>query len=317
MKGSRIILFVTANLVDEARLKNFVHMMRSIQGPFHHLYLSYHLSKELPLDMVQLLKDVAGKSWTACQFQTFKPHFWQLEYMVRNKCKDVSDDYWCLFTHDDGLWHPLRVQVYEDHVRALSNEQSDKVSCIMTPEHTTWKTPKDVPLSCAEDVSAALSRGDLLISCREPGAGVLYELYNICIPLHVLREFFQQTDKEVWCNAYAEVCLCDWLMEYRHQEGFRTIQFKVKEWTYMWRRAEASYTVLSGSQMGAARFYAKTPYELVLYMDIIAQMASVVSMRATAKELFDNLTRRQPVDIVAMLQDKLERVSKEKPWVIK
>lgn len=325
MKGvasPRISVIITANLEDEARLKNFVYMMQSIamqqEASFRKLYIGLYVGvKDHQVNFQELFTVAAGKRWECVKFQSFKPHFVQMQYLLTHKIKD--DDQWILFTHDDGLWHPLRVFVYEKHVKHINMHEREehKVSCIACPENTHYKTAKHIPLTSYADVDQAIGRQELIIACKTPDKQSILELYNICIPVSVLREFFHATHHELWCNAYAEVALCDWLMEYRHEENYRTIQFQVKTWTYMWRKADPTYTVLSGSQLSAAHFMCKHPAELVIYMDVLAQMSCVFSMKETAKVLFDNMTRGQPADIVTMLDDKLQSKIREKPWVIK
>jgi hypothetical protein len=289
------------------------------EASFHKLFVALYVGvKEHQVKFEELFTLAAGKRWECVKFASFKPHFVQMEYLLRNKLsKQLTDDHWLLFTHDDGLWHPLRVFAFDNHVRRVMSEREQRrVSCIACPENTHYKTSKQIQLINFSDVDDAIKRQELIVACKEPDKQSVLELYNICIPLSILREFFGETHRELWCNAYAEVALCDWLMEYRHEEEYRTIQFAVKTWTYMWRRADPTYTVLSGSQLSAANFLCKHPAELVIYMDVLAQMSCVRSMKETARVLFDNLTRGQPADIVAMLDDKLQSKIAEKPWVI-
>lgn len=268
-QGSHISVIITANLEDGARLDNFVHMMRSIASQvvasYHKLYIGLYVGvQEHSVNFQELFTEVAGKRWECAKFQSFKPHFVQMNYLLKHKLKPLGDDHWVMFTHDDGIWNSLRLFAYEEHVKRLGagGPQTHKVSCVACPENTHYKTSKEITIRTPEDVQAAIDRRELIIACKEPDKQSILEIYNICVPLGVLREFFQETHHELWCNAYAEVCLCDWLTEYRHQEGYRTIQFQVKSWTYMWRRADPRYTVLSASQLSGATFHARSPYEM-------------------------------------------------------
>lgn len=318
-----IVLIVTAVIIDEHRLRNFVYLLKSIamqqQSSFVKLYVGMHVDVPNHPDFAELFTAAAGKRWECVKFKEDKAHFVQMQYLLEHKLSKLNQDtpYWVLFTHDDGLWHPLRVHAFGEHVMRVLSQPEHKVSCIACPELTYIKTNDHLELASFVEVDTAIARGQLRIAARNPDEPGALELYNICIPLKVLREFFNATHNELWCNAYADVALCDWLMEYGHQDGWRTVLFKVDAWTYMWRRAHAGYKLLSGSQISQAAFLCRRASELVLYMDVLAQMSCIHSMRHIVKDLFDAATRGQPADIVAMLEDKLERNKVEKPWVKK
>lgn len=254
----------------------------------------------------------------------FVSHFRQLQYLVQKKCVALDgENTWCLFTEDDGIWHPDRVAMFEDAVRSVHMERDVSAVAIVNRLHISDRKRVDGSnVERCSQVDMLCDEGAIRIDGWVPQANAAtpqpdtLELSDFAVRLDVVRNFFMDTPQdEILKNMYCTEHFCNYVATV---PGKRTYYLKARHWQYFSRPADAQYTYCTGLQLASLTLPINNHIQLLKYVVKVAEMADIPCMKSTAAT-----TLRGILDAIedkgerAMVEYEYERARKDKRWTDK
>lgn len=255
----KIVCFIASVIKDERRLGYFRYLLDSIRAqtrPMTQLYISIHIALNLSTEeWKKLFSSLPGSPVILRQKQP-KRQFVQYRELFNRASKELQGEQtFILFSDDDDLWHPQRVERYMQFVEKtalLCPGNFSRMSSIQSREETEQGLPCQ---SCRQnnesDVDFMLKCGCIKIATYPMEQGPVHtEYHQFLVKPYILQEFLEQHRQLVDTNRFADMEFRDFVRFYKDKEGFVTGQLAAPHWMYYYRKCDATYNAVT-KPMGA------------------------------------------------------------------
>lgn len=312
--GNRLSCFSASVLVDSSRTKNHDALLKSIKAqttPLDGFYASVYLDKQSVTNytvsslyhskLAEKMPSVLSRGKKVSEFEQFRL-LWD-----RNKASFDPKKDWVLFTTDDGLWHPSRVERYKAAIEDVAMDHN--ICCIVSPNQTQQQR-ECRPIHTSTHVDLALQEGTLFITQQTPKQNETYELYDICVRFEVLDSFMKNA--KYLNNRFCDVEFVEYAVTYKE----RLYAGTSAHWLFYYRAAEPSYVYSTGRQFVGRAFTAKKDIDLIPVVHVIAEMEEIPTLKTTAEMIINNILEQVKDDptLERMLKLEYQNAKKEKQW---
>lgn len=109
-------------------------------------------------------------------------------------CKGAEEDLWVMFSDDDDLWHPKRVESYVELLEAVRLMNGGVVPREMLAAKLGRYAEGETKASTAAEVEVALATGAMRLMCMSGGAKYDDEYWMLACRLSCLHDFVKSAD---------------------------------------------------------------------------------------------------------------------------
>ncbi len=254
-----------------------------------------------------------------CDGGKFRAPFRQMhEWRIKKR----GDTEWILFSQDDGIWHPKRVEFFKTHIKTVQMEHNIiAVTCgsvtSMLPESKNTINS----ISCVADVDDAIKNNTIKIEqwdspdheIEEGTRQFNLELPDMCVRSWVFHKFLDTYTK--YCdNLYVDVEFCEFCDTLPY---YQTYKVKSPHWLFFTRCVPPkAYKYLDNIQVSNTMHTIPNSFHMVPMMERLAQMDELPTLKHTAKVMIDgNLLSRFPHHERVMLVAAFQKASADREWV--
>lgn len=273
----KIVCFIASVIKDERRLRYFRHLLDSIReqttAPTN-IYISIHIAFEFSeTEWKKLFAKLPGNPVILRQKQP-KKQFVQYRELLKRADDDLrKKETFIMFSDDDDLWHPMRVQRYMEWYEKATLLYPSIVPClasIQVREQTTCGLPC---LECQRvnerNVDAMLQCGCVKIDSFPVEEGPMYlEYHQYVVRPHVMQEFIDANPKLVETNRFTDMEFRQFVRHYG-KDAWKTGQLVTPHWMYYYRCCDSTYDAVT-------RHF--KPDEFDKYVEYLTEMAECPAM---------------------------------------
>lgn len=265
----KIVCFIASVIKDERRLKYFRHMLDSIRAQTTeptNLYISIHIAFDFSeTEWKKLFANLPGSPVILRQKQP-KKQFVQYRELLKRADDDLrKKETFIMFSDDDDLWHPMRVQRYMEFIEKAALECPDslsRMSAVQSREETEQGLPCQFCQQFNEsNVDAMLLCGCIRIATYPYTKGLVNtEYHQFIVKPYVLQEFLELYSQLVDTNRFTDMQFRNFVCCYKSDQSFVTGQLAAPHWMYYYRKCDTTYNAVTNPVGAADDFEAYIQY---------------------------------------------------------
>mmetsp|Transcript_73669 Transcript_73669/g.137674 ORF Transcript_73669/g.137674 Transcript_73669/m.137674 type:complete len:410 (+) Transcript_73669:91-1320(+) len=303
---SRLVGVLSSRIGGEQRLQRLKYLFTSIEEQLDHLdamFVVWSAADELVEKVEAVIQQFQSSLAGQCQVKALRQskrtsQFYDIRWLWDELLVHEQSGTWVLFTDDDDLWAPRRVQTYR---RALSQHGKEAGVTGLCAAHKVRPTDRSCVATSASEVDQHLKRGD---AQHRGGVHLEEEFFDFACPLSSLGEFLKMCNEETLLHPFCDLRFSRFLQEY--YEGGKVMYIptnSAESWVYYYSTAFRNPTDEGAYNQFTAQDQASTVLKIrqedkTEAMDLLKQAHGA---RKPAQEEIDEM-----VDFVATLRQNTE-----------